>query len=226
MFLHGFGLGFASPVLFAYLSCAPPTSLLAEFEYANVGGPIAETVPTTRAVAKALAVALSEAGFSEKIDVIGHSYGSAVASALRREGRARRVALLDPICFLERASNMAPFVMLDPWESGWQRSVGHGGMQYFLWYWIFRDLGLATICARGLLGEEYMDRDEFRDADDVMVVLGEKDRIVPADSLYQSFVQEEAFGKGNRLIWLPGAMHGESGLRLAVAAEIDAFFCA
>ena len=61
MFLHGFGLGFASPVLFAYLSCAPPTSLLAEFEYANVGGPIAETVPTTRAVAKALAVALSEA---------------------------------------------------------------------------------------------------------------------------------------------------------------------
>ena len=91
---------------------------------------------------------------------------------------------------------------------------------------IFRDLGLATICARGLLGEEYMDRDEFRDADDVMVVLGEKDRIVPADSLYQSFVQEEAFGKGNRLIWLPGAMHGESGLRLAVAAEIDAFFCA
>ena len=92
-----------------------------------------------------------------EVDIAAHSYGTAVAAALMRHGLHRRAVLLDPICFLEQASQMSLFTQLDPSDPRFRDTLGDSAMAYFIWYWIFRDLGLATVCARGLIGEEYMD---------------------------------------------------------------------
>lgn len=147
--LHGYGRGLASPLFERFVAQLGRRSLvIVDCSWLLVtrvptNGDLTRT-PTVREIASAVAEFLYErrtlAGKHESVDIIGHSFGTAVASALARDleergakrGRVpsplvaleglheenavavRRVVLMDPMCFLPGITKQAQLLRRMP----------------------------------------------------------------------------------------------------------------
>ncbi|CAJ1432000.1 unnamed protein product, partial [Effrenium voratum] len=119
--LHGYGRGLASPLFEDMLPALERRRVL----IVDCGWLLATRVPlrnlaetpTVRQIAEQVSSFLARRG---EVDLLAHSFGTAVASALLRQMAkeasvsARRVVLMDPMCFIPGISKQAQLLQRSP----------------------------------------------------------------------------------------------------------------
>jgi len=193
MFCHGLGVGVA-PYLLPVLSMAKNRTVILP-EMPNISfGRFVDEFPSGHETAIATEKMLKQLGFgSQKLDILGHSYGTITMTYLNRNlpNRFHRKIYCDPACFLGGASKTGSLCM-----NNYFRGVCHMSWTYPLrhpldWlnrtimYWfIARDFYVQEMSLRRCWGTHMWERGDHMD-DNSMVLLAENDELLPGPLLYR-----------------------------------------
>eukprot|EP00921_Rhytidocystis_pertsovi_P018350 GHVQ01029031.1.p1 GENE.GHVQ01029031.1~~GHVQ01029031.1.p1 ORF type:complete len:1251 (+),score=174.67 GHVQ01029031.1:379-4131(+) len=170
-----------------------------------------------------------------RVDVVAHSYGTAICSCLHQmyPQLLRKCVLFDPICFFPQISKKAQLVHKRPWEvrlmdRPYRKNSVCGLVQSYVdrftlcayWYLVYRDFGTRLTTSRQLQGHEYLDRGDLTAMKSrLLVVMGTHDLIVPCEAL-QRYV--DGCEDVNYIV-VNGAHHGISLFCFRVLKQVSLF---
>eukprot|EP00916_Digyalum_oweni_P015108 GHVL01024635.1.p1 GENE.GHVL01024635.1~~GHVL01024635.1.p1 ORF type:complete len:356 (+),score=36.99 GHVL01024635.1:749-1816(+) len=132
LWLHGFGVGvipYVPPLayfLYSSRKISNRTLIFVEAKWIGVGVPSGK-LPTMPEMVQAIVSFLEDqkeyiGGKNNteftSVDLVAHSYGTAVASCLHRlyPGLVSRAILIDPVCFIPQLTQKSQLVHLPPWK--------------------------------------------------------------------------------------------------------------
>ena len=139
----------------------------------------------------------------EAASVVGHSLGTAYATYVKRY-KPRRVAglaLIDPICCMLHHSKISDAFVY--------KRVGPSVQVAAEEYYVRRELFTANVIMRHLRWHEAaLWPADCSPAEPTLIVLSEDDTIVPVAPIRECARSWRAFGRGVRVLTLPGLGHG------------------
>lgn len=212
LFLHGIGLGLTPYTFFIHLLTATPNPIIA-LECRHLSMLLNSTNPAVDTVANAAAAALQSLDVQSAC-VVGHSYGTFTASRLLQlhPSLVHSMVLIDPVCFCMFTGHLIKnFVYRDP-----DMSEGLTTFLLNLSTWVVaRDVHSAAAVSRGfhwsLLN---LWPDQLPDS--CIVVLAEKDLLVPVNEIRTMITQETK----TDLMWHPELAHADFLADVAWQKEI------
>jgi pimeloyl-ACP methyl ester carboxylesterase len=221
VFLHGIGLGLAPYLGFIdKLQKQHPCRSIYAVSYQHVSMRLSTTLlPTAAEVAEDIAAFLGSSGIT-KANIIGHSYGTLVASSLvkRHPALLSGLTLIDPVCFLM----FLPYMTNRTFHFDTSKHVtALGSMMKGL---VLRELHCAASMSKRFVWHEMnLWASDIPSDIKTTVVLGGSDDMVPASSIQKMLSSPAAKARGITLLHIDDMGHGgfllDSDLQAKVAAS-------
>eukprot|EP00435_Cladocopium_sp_Y103_P005187 s2680_g1.t1 len=163
--LHGYGRGLASPLFDALLPALGRRRVIIVdcgwllVTRVPLRGDLEKSVPTVRQIAEAVAAKLER----QPVDILAHSFGTAVASALLQKlqagsaGAVQRAVLMDPMCFIPGISKQAQLLRRTPMDLTTEllsESVPGSSSGFSMWEVLWNVVDRPDPCVSASLDEE------------------------------------------------------------------------
>ena len=207
-FLHGIGLGI-EPYLYYILRLRTKFNLivlvlpnLSNMEYRRSMRIISHekifpSYETWRNVIKHIIIKHN----MNKINFIAHSFGTIMLGLLLKnefiQSRTERKVFIEPVCFIDRAYKTYRYIN-DP------QNNDYGIIGILFNAFIYKDIYLKYITQRFLYGPEFWVHDYDSLSHDSLVIVSEKDQIVPSDEVYERMKKHNI-----QCMYIKGAYHAD-----------------
>jgi hypothetical protein len=137
------------------------------------------------------------------INIIGHSFGTFILSSLLLSSslrhRIKEKIFIDPVCFHSNLVKVLKSVDIKKDDDGSLKPK-------ILHYFIYLDIYVKYALNRNLFSMEFLWGDfEYFD-ENTMIILSEKDTIVPSEDIYEDMYND---GYVDKIEWLENALHGD-----------------
>ena len=132
---------------------------------------------------------------------IAHSFGTIIAGLLLQDkwisGKVNKKVFIEPVCFIDKSYKIFRYIN-EPKE-------GSYGLISKLWNeFIYKDIYLRYVTQRFMYGPEFWIKDYDTLSGNSLVIVSEKDQVVPSDEIYEKM-------KKNKIecLYIKGAYHAD-----------------
>lgn len=147
-----------------------------------------------------------------KINLIAHSFGTIIAGLLLKDqwlqSRIDKKILIEPVCFIDKSYKSYRYIN-EPQEGN------YGMISRIFNSFIYKDIYLRYVTQRFLYGPEFWIHDYDTLSKNTLVVVSEKDQVVPSDEIYERMKKHNI-----DCMYIKGAYHSD----MFMSSEFDSVF--
>ena len=208
LFIHGLGFGI-EPYMYYILRLINKFNLIvlilpniSNMEYRRYINNITydKIFPEYNTWRKVIMGVITKHNISE-LNIIGHSFGTIIAGILLQDDKISKLikkkVFIEPVCFVDKSYKIFRYIN-EPKE-------GNYGTVSKLWnVFIYKDIYLRYVTQRFLYGPEFWIKDYKILSGNSLIILSEKDQVVPSDELYEKMKAHSV-----ECLYLKGAYHAD-----------------
>ena len=147
-----------------------------------------------------------------KISLIAHSFGTAIAGLLFKDpwlyNKIERKVLIEPVCFIDKSYKIYRYIN-EPQEGN------YGLISQIFNSIVYKDIYLRYVTQRFLYGPEFWIHNYDILSKNTLVVVSEKDLVVPSDEIYERMKKHNI-----ECMYIRGAHHAD----MFMSSEFDSVF--
>lgn len=136
-----------------------------------------------------------------KINFIAHSFGTVILGLLLKDewilNKTNKKVLMEPVCFVDKSYKIYRYIN-EPKEGNYNT------ISKIFNEFVYKDLYLRYVTQRFLYGPEFWIRDYNKLTENSLIVLSEKDQVVPTDEIYEKMKKYNV-----ECIYIKGAYHAD-----------------
>lgn len=148
----------------------------------------------------------------DKINLIAHSFGTIIAGLLLKDtelqNKIDKKILIEPVCFIDKSYKIYRYIN-EPQEGN------YGMISRIFNSFIYKDIYLRYVTQRFLYGPEFWIQDYDTLSKNTLVIVSEKDQVVPSDEIYERMKKHNI-----ECMYVKGAYHAD----MFMSSEFDGIF--
>ncbi|QKF94256.1 alpha-beta hydrolase fold protein [Fadolivirus algeromassiliense] len=219
IFIHGFGFGI-EPYLYYILRLKNKFNLIvlilpniSNMEYARTMKQITydNMFPEYDTWRKAIKSIIIKHNI-DSCSIIAHSFGTIIAALLLKDNwinaKINKKVFIEPVCFIDKSYKIYRYIN-EPQEGN------YGIVSKVFNQFIYKDIYLRYATQRFLYGPEFWIHDYDSLANNTLIIVSEKDQVVPSDEIYNRMKKHNI-----ECIYVNGAYHAD----MFMTNEFDSVF--